>query len=41
MYASAHPGANGALADETETGHDLAVAETAMWGSFLTRIIKK
>ncbi len=41
MYASGHPGAKGSPADETELGRDLGVAETTMWGSFMTRIIKK
>lgn len=45
MYASGHPGAKvrgkSMNSDETESGHNLGVAETTMWGSFLTRIIKK
>ena len=41
MYASGHPGAKGSAADETELGRDIGISETTMWGSFLTRIIKK
>ncbi len=42
MYASGHPGAKvRGSSDESEDGHNLGVAETAMWGSFLSRIIKK
>jgi len=40
MYASSPTGAKGSAADETESGRSLRVEETAMWGSFLTRIIK-
>lgn len=32
--------AKGSAVDETEAGQALRVDETAMWGSFLTRIIK-
>jgi hypothetical protein len=42
MYASGHPGAKvRGSSDESEGGQSLGVSETAMWGSFLTRIIKK
>lgn len=40
MYASGHPGAGIAHSRECETGGSLALAETAVWGVFLNRIIK-
>jgi hypothetical protein len=40
MYASDFPGAKGTSADETEDAHHLGVAETAVWGSFMNRIIR-
>lgn len=40
MYASAAPGAKGSPVDETETGVEFKVAESAMWSAFLNRIIK-
>ena len=40
MYASDTPGAKGESADESERGHRLGIAETAVWSSFMNRIIK-
>ncbi len=40
MYASGHVGPKGGSAHETEASPSLGVAESAMWGSFLKRMIK-